>query len=393
MANIGKTGFIFDKSSSKNEKHGTILIHSVQSIKDFNIFFRIPWTIYKNDPFWVPPLWNEYRAFFDKDNLFWTHADTKLFIAYQHQKPVGRIAVFYDKKFAEQVKQKTGFFGYFESVNDTSIAHHLLNSAKEWLINQSIKHIQGPVNGRVDMGCGILIKGFNHLPYFYGTYTPPYYQQLLESYGMKKNKDLVSYELDLHKTIPSTVQQSAKRCLSSGISIRRFNRLRTNKELEWWIPLMMDVFSHHWGYIQVSEEEVRNRFGIKELRYIVDPGLFLVAEKNKKPVGFKWSFPDYNQVFKKMNGHIGIKEMLQFLWLKRNINRGKFHFVGVKKECRGLGIGTCMNHFMLKEMKKRGYHSVEIGWIDEKNTGERRATEKIGAELSKIYRVYKSSFK
>ena len=73
-------------------------------------------------------------------------------------------------------------------------------------------------------------------------------------------------------------------------------------------------------------------------------------------------------------------------------DRGKFHFVGVKKEARGLGIGTCMNHYMLQEMKKRGYHTIEIGWIDEQNTAERKATEKIGATLSKIYRVYAISF-
>lgn len=389
---IGKTGYIFDHHQAVDQTEGNIRIHQIHTFDAFKAFFELPWAIYHDDPNWVPAFWEEYQDFFDKNNLFWNHADTRLFIAYENDKAVGRIAVFNDKKFSEQIGEQTGFFGFFECINDKKIVHLLFDAAKHWLQSQSITKMQGPVNGRVDMGCGILIEGFNKIPYFYGTYTPSYYQTRLESYGMKKSKDLISYVLDINRPISESVKQSADRCHSKGITIRRFHRMRTNKELEWWIPLMMDVFSHHWGYIQVPKEEVRNRFGIKQLRYIVDTGLFLVAEKDGKPVGFKWAFPDYNQVFQSLKGHLGIKQMLEFLWLKRKINRGKFHFVGVKKECRGFGIGTCMNYHMLKEMKKRGYQNIEIGWIDEQNTPERKATEKIGAKQSKIYRVYSISF-
>ena len=389
---LGKTRYVFEQHQKINQTEENIRIHQVHNMEAFKAFFELPWTIYQGDDNWVPSFWEEYQDFFDKNNLFWKHADTRLYLAYQNKKPVGRIAVFNDKKFSEQIGEQTGFFGFFECIDDKTIAHRLFDAAKQWLQSQSITQMQGPVNGRVDMGCGILIEGFEKLPYFYGTYTPSYYQKLFETYGMHKSKDLISYVLNLSKPIPEKVKQSADYCHSKGIKIRRFHRLRTNKELEWWIPLMMDVFSHHWGYIQVPKEEVRNRFGIKQLRFIVDTGLFLVAEKDGKPVGFKWAFPDYNQVFRSLQGHLGIKQMLQFLLIKHKITRGKFHFVGVKKECRGLGIGTCMNYHMLKEMKKRGYQNVEIGWIDEQNTPERKATEKIGAEQSKIYRVYCISF-
>ncbi|HEC89943.1 MAG: hypothetical protein DRN12_03025 [Thermoplasmata archaeon] len=386
------TRYIFETEDVIEESSDAVTI--VRDKKTFKDFYYADRIVYKNDSRWVPPLWEEMKDFFKAKNLFWIHATTRLFVAYSKDKPVGRIAVFIDKKFIETMKENIGFFGFFECINNLDIAYSLLKAAETYLASQSIPTMIGPVNGRVDMGCGILFKGFEEDPYIYDTYTPRYYITLLETYGMKKYKDLVSYKLDATKPIPTSLKAAAKRCGENGISIRRFNRLRANRELKWWIPLMMDVFSNHWGYIQVSQKEVKNRFGVRQIRWIVDPGLFLIAEKNNEPVAFKWVLPDYNQIFKLLDGKLGLKGYLLFL-LKKNqlINRAKFNFVGVKKEYRGQGIASYMNYYTLKELKRRGYRYAEIGWIDEENTPERKATEKLGVELSKIYRIYSKPVK
>ncbi len=36
-------------------------------------------------------------------------------------------------------------------------------------------------------------------------------------------------------------------CEKKGIVIRKFNRFRYNKEMKWWIPMLLDIFSDHWG--------------------------------------------------------------------------------------------------------------------------------------------------
>ena len=364
------------------------VIKRVTTVNCFKDFHRVPWLVYKNDKYWVPPLWEEMKDFFKRRNLFWGHADTQLFVAYKNKTPVGRVAAIIDYKYVESVKDNVGFFGFFECINDSNIATALLEAAETWLSSKQISTMLGPVNGRVDMGCGLLYQGFNETPYIYDTYSPKYYIDFVENHGMKKNRDLVSYFFNPEQPIPEKVKETAERCIDNGVKIRCFNRLRANKELKWWIKLMMETFSSHWGYVEVSEKEVRTRFGVKQIRWIVDPCLFLVAEKDDQPVAFKWSLPDYNQIFKTLNGRLGVTGALKFLIKKHTINRVKFNFVGVKKEYRGQGIGTCMNYYTLIELKKRGCKSVEIGWIDENNIPERKATEKIGAKLYKIYRVY-----
>ena len=72
----------------------------------------------------------------------------------------------------------------------------------------------------------------------------------------------------------------------------------------------MKEFQDHWGYTSISNKEVKSRFGIKQLRWIVDPSLFFVAEKNNQPIGFRWSLPDYNILFKEFNGKLGALNFL-----------------------------------------------------------------------------------
>ena len=151
---------------------------------------------------------------------------------------------------------------------------------------------------------------------------------------------------------------------------------------------LIGEFSDNWGYSSVSREEVKTRFGIKELRWIADPGLFLMAEVDNEFAGFRWSSPDYNLVFKDLDGKVGLIGSFKVLFNRRYINRGKFVITGVKSKFRGMGIATCMNYHAYIEMQKRGYKSAEYGWIDEKNIPSRKAGENLGGKVSKIYRVY-----
>ena len=156
--------------------------------------------------------------------------------------------------------------------------------------------------------------------------------------------------------------------------------------------MMMKAFSFHWGYVNVPEEEVKTRFGVKQIRWIADPGLFLVAESPEgEPIAFKWTTPDFNQPIKKLNGKLGIVGYLKFFYYTTKINRGRLNFIGIKKEWQGKNLGSAMNYWTMLEMKKRNYSGAECGWIDEKNIASQRTIEKTGAKLYKKYRVYEVS--
>jgi len=384
--------YIFENTSPETiHVSSNIKIKKVTNLDDFKEFFQIPWLIYQDNEYWVPPFWDEMKRFFMESELFWTHSEAELFIAYKDNTAVGRVAAIVDHRFSKPGGKKIGFFGFFECIPDFNIASALLDVVQKRLASKGMEEMHGPINGRVDIGCGFLLKGFETTPYLIGHYSPEYYVDFAEKFKMKKSIDLVSYHIDLNQPIPLSTEEANRCCESNDVKIRRFNRFRHKKEMKWWVEMLMEEFSDHYGYTSVSNEEVISRFGIKQLRWIVDPGLFLVAEIDGKPIGFRWSLPDYNQVFKKLNGKLGFIGSLKVLLKKRHIDRGRFIIMGIKKKYRGKGIGTCMNYYTLLEMKKRGYNCAEYGWIAENNIASRRAGEKIGGKLYKIYRVYEKS--
>ena len=95
------------------------------------------------------------------------------------------------------------------------------------------------------------------------------------------------------------------------------------KILDIFIDILNETFTSHWGYAQSSKNEIKNRFGIKQARWILNPNLFLFAEYNDKPVGFILWLPDYNQIIKKFNGKIGIKEIFYYLIKEKKVIQGK----------------------------------------------------------------------
>jgi predicted acetyltransferase len=155
-----------------------------------------------------------------------------------------------------------------------------------------------------------------------------------------------------------------------------------------FFTLYNDIFNDHWGFVPLDIDEMMGRFGAKQLKWIIKPQLFLFVEDKGKPIGFRWSLPNYSPLFKEFNGKLGPLEMIKFIINSRKLQQGKFITMGLKKKYRRKGIGTYLNYLTLRSMKKLGYKTAEYGWIDEKNIASHKAGEKIGGKLYKKYRIF-----
>jgi ribosomal protein S18 acetylase RimI-like enzyme len=365
-----------------------IIIEPVTSFDEFKTFYHVPFRVYQSDPYWVAPFWQELKNFFHSKNPFWSHAQCMLYIARKNNQVVGRIAAIIDRSFCEIAGGKIGYFGFFECIDDYEVAYALWTTAENWLCSQGMVTMRGPIDGRIDVGCGFLYEGFHIRPTVLSSYTLPYYITFAEKYGMVKARDFLHYHIDLTKPLPTPLKERAEQCAASGVNVRPFHRLQTNKELSWWIPLFLETFADHWGYVPVSKEEVMTRFGVKQLRWIVDPRLFIVAEVEGEPIAYLWATPDFNQLFQTMHGRLGLLQYLQVFLKMHTINVGKLHFIGIKKECRHRHVASYLNYEVVAEMQHRGYKGVEVGWIDEMNTNAHQTIAITGATVYKKHRVF-----
>jgi GNAT superfamily N-acetyltransferase len=151
---------------------------------------------------------------------------------------------------------------------------------------------------------------------------------------------------------------------------------------------MIKTFTKHWGYIPVKKDEIKERYGIKNIRWFLDKKLFLIAEKDGKPIGFSWTFPNYNQLFKNINGKFNFIDYLRFYSNIKKINQANMNIIGIEKNFQKKGIASLLNFNTISELKKRGYKSAEIGVVDEYNIPSQKIIQKTGAEPYKKFRIY-----
>jgi hypothetical protein len=209
---------------------------------------------------------------------------------------------------------------------------------------------------------------------------------------MKKSRDFYSYYINLKKPIPQKLKNSAQKCLDEiNVKIRNFDKIRSNKEIKWWSNFMIKTFTEHWGYIPVNPEEIMERYGIKNIRWYLDKKLFLIVEIDKKPIGFSWTFPNYNLIFKNFNGKLNLLNYLKFFKDIKKINQANMNIIGIEKKYQKHNIASLLNFTTISELKKRGYDGAEIGLTDEHNLGSLKIIEKTGAKPMKTYRIYEKN--
>jgi GNAT superfamily N-acetyltransferase len=362
---------------------------TVDGSAELDRFIRLPFRLYRDDPRWVPPLVSAERKMMDpKRNPFYDHAEAAHFMIERDGQLVGRISAIDNKLHNQVQEQKTGFWGYFESENDSEISARLFDAAAAWLRGRGLHRMLGPVNPSINDPSGLLVDGFEWSPFVMMTYNPRFYSRLAEAAGMTKAMDLLAYiitntELDRAR-IDRVAELIRKR---SEVSLRPVDLTRMDRELDIIKDIYNDAWEKNWGFVPMTEAEVR--FQADDLKSILLPEFAYIAEIKGRPVGFAFALPDINIILKKCRG-----SLLPFGWwhfLKFNLRKIptiRIVALGVRKEHHKSGIGTLFYQRIIEEGLKRNYTAAECSWILENNDLMNRPIQQMGGKPYKTYRLY-----
>ncbi len=399
-------------------------VREVTSSRDLMAFIKLPWRIYKGDPYWVPPLISERKEFLDpRKNPSFQHMEVTYFLVEGVHKPeystpvplapgtlmpapiieegpVGRIAAFINHLYNEVHDEQVGFFGFFESVNDPDVAHLLLETACNWVAERGMHTIIGPMNFSTNDECGMLIDGFNSPPTILMPYNPPYYPELVESYGFEKAMDLLAYMIDnsAYRSIddlpPKLIRVvNAVRKRHPEVRVRPANIADFANELRRLKAVYNRAWEKNWGFVPLTDEEIDHM--AKAMRPLVDPDLVYFAEVRKngewEPIAVSITLPDYYQVLKHLNGRLFPFGWLKFLWYRRKIDTARVFALGVVHEWHGRGIDALLYYETAKVLFAKGYRRAEMSWILENNVMMNRSVQFFGGIPYKRYRIYQKS--
>jgi hypothetical protein len=382
----------------------SVAVRKVESKADFSTFLKFPWTLYKGDPNWVPPLVSMQRDKLNKQkNPTWKHLTGDYFFAWRGAKPVGTIAAFVNHRHNEFHNENMGFFGLFEVYDDQEAADALLQTAADCVRALGADALRGPASFTTNEECGVLIEGFDDPPVVVYPYNPPYYQHLIEGApGFAKVMDTYAYRFTLQDTESAEKLQKLFRVIHKNNERRHISvRPPDTKHLKQEFVALKDIYNKawekNWGFVPFSEEELDDL--VKNLGLYFDPRITLFAEVSGEPAAFVLAIPDMNQALHyayPRPGKPDIISMLQVAWFwkvrRRKITRIRIPFMGVKESYRGIGAETGMlaNLFerALKLAPKMGWEYADGGWVLETNEPMIRMCEAYNGEIYKRFRLY-----
>jgi GNAT superfamily N-acetyltransferase len=374
-------------------------ISPVGTEAELSEFICFPWQVYRDDPYWVPPLISERLTFLDASkNPFFEHARAEYFLARRDGKTVGTIGAFTNDRYNEFHGINTGFFGFFEVLDDPEAASALLETAEKWSAGRGHTAILGPAQFSTNDECGLLIDGFDDRPRILMTYNPPRYKTYLEERGYSKAMDLWAYSLDLKDfqgglAIPPKLVRVAEKVAARGkLRIRNVDMKHFDEELDRVKRIYNKSWERNWGFVPMTEPEF-DRLG-EQMKPFLDPDLVVVVEHEGEAVGFGLTVPDLNQPLLKAYPKPGRPEaltMARLLWnwkVRGNVDWLRVIALGVLPEFRAQGVDALMYLETARRALPKGYKYAEMSWILENNVMMNRAIRALGGRVYKTYRMY-----
>lgn len=359
-------------------------------------FIRFPFRLYRDDPNWVPPFIQERLDFFDTTkNPFFDHAPHQLFIARRDSEPVGTIGAVVDDNHNRAHHEQTGFFGFFESVNEPEVAAALMRAAEDWILDQGMNLVRGPFNFSVNQECGLLVEGFDEPPMVMMTYNPDYYEGLILGCGYRQSKDLLAYIGDLQElwdNAPRSLFRIAEMVKKrEGIRVRRLNRWRMNQENLRIQEVYNRSFGKQWGFVSMNRKEC-DHFS-DNLKWLADPDLIYIAENQAgEPVGVSLALPDLHQALRwSGGGNLLPLGLARFLWYRRKINQIRLVAMGIVEEHRRRGIDAVFWVETARAALKKGHKRLECSWVMEENDMMNSLGRTLRGRIYKRYRIFERS--
>lgn len=381
----------------------TVTVRKVASKADFKVFFNFPWTLYKDDPHWVPPLVSMQKHKLDQQkSAGWKHMEGDYYVAWRGDQPVGTIAAFINHCHNDYWNEHLGFFGSFEVYDDQEAANALLNTAAEDARARGCTALRGPATFSVNEECGLLIEGFNDLPVVAYAYNPPYYQALVEKAGgFEKVMDVYGWYLTLQGTEESGTAAKLLRVIHKnnerrGITVRPVNARNLKEDLTVLKNIFNKAWEKNWGFVPFTDEELKEL--VENLGMYMDRDLTLLAEVEGRPIAFLLTVPDLNQLLHRVYPRPGkpdLISMAQIFWhwkIRPKVSRIRIPFMGVEEGYRGIGVEAAMFAALYEKAitlaPKRGWRYADGGWVLETNEAMNRLCETFQGYVYKRFRFY-----
>ena len=377
--------------SIKTKKPMQIL--TVESPKEWALFFKAAHRVYRGDPYWIAPLEMDIRnVFTPAKNTAWRNGTARCFVLLDEKgKPAGRIAAFIDHTANELQPYPIGGLGYFECIHRADYARALFQEAEQFLRAQGAKIIEGPVNfGERDKFWGLLVRGFDASPLYQENYNPTYYQEFFLHEGFVPYEQILTLAGDSVNIPFERLGAVAKRLKErQPMYVEMLNYGHLEKFARDFAEVYNASFAEFEHFHPVSADLVRNM--LQQAKAIADPHIAALAYYDEKPAGFVALYPDINPLLRHAKGKLNFWTIPVFLLKKRfkKTYNAKGLGFGIHPEYQAKGIFALLIDFLCSPRNVQRYPRMCLAGIRTHNHGIRSVYAKLQVDIDRIHVAYR----
>lgn len=368
----------------------SIELREVRSRKDLKRFVKFPFSLYENNPYWIPPLIKgELNTLQPETNPSLEDCEWIYLLAYKNGKLAGRIAGIINKRFIERWEKKHARFCWFDFIDDKEVSMRLLSAVEDWAREKGMTKLFGPMGFTTFERQGIVYKGFGKMPTFSSVYNFEYYPVHLEAAGYEKDIDYVEYEVKTPSEIPD------KALKIRDLIIKRYNlkylKANNKKELLPYAKQVFDVINAAYeplfGFVKLTDKQIEY-FVNKYFSFISPEYVTAVLDENEKLIGFQISIPSLSRAFQKANGSLYPFGFRHFLKAMKNPERIDIMLVAVHPDYQNKGVNSIFMTDLTQVCIEKGIKYAESNQEMEENEKVQNFWRYYDANQYKRNRIY-----
>ena len=371
----------------------SVEIKEVTTRRELRKFVNFPEKLYKDNPYYVPPLvFDQMDTLDPKKGAAQEFCDSKLYLAYKDGELAGRVAAIVNYKANEQWNHQQVRFGWIDFIDDREVSQALMDKVYEFGREKGMEEVVGPL-GFTDFDPeGMLIEGFDVISTMALIYNHPYYNDHLEAMGFGKDADWIEYRVDVPDELPERWTRIQKIISErAGVHLRQLNHKIVRKEDYGHkvFNCINECYKDLYNFTVLPEHMADKYLGfylsILDLNYVS-----MVENEKGELVAFGITMPSISRALQKSRGKmfpLGWFRLLKSLYWKHE-GGSELLLVGVRPDYQNSGINALIITDMFTKFNKWGIKWAETNAILEDNYKNQGQFRDFSHEQKKRRRSY-----
>ena len=333
-----------------------ISIKEAISKSELTNFVKFPFSLYKGNKYWVPPIIaDELETFNKTKNPAFENAEAYFYLAYQNNEIVGRIVAIINWNEVKNQQKSKVRFGWFDAIDDIEVTKALLEKVYELGKKNNLEYVEGPMGFSNLDKVGVLTEGFDEVGTMITWYNYSYYANHFEKMGFNVEKEYIENKFPF-KNVKLEFFDKAQELIKRRYNLKPLN-FKNTKDVLPYVDKMFDLFNTSYAnlssFVAISERE-KEYFKKKYISFINPEYIKFVEDKYQNLVAFAIVMPSFSQALQKAKGKLFPFGIFHMLYARKYSKDVAFYLIGVQPDYQNKGVHAILFKEMHSTFTEKG---------------------------------------